>query len=59
MKIIIEFSKAVNVADKEKLKEAIDKEDFNDKLKFVIDNEKELRAWNASGRLIYTIRVDE
>lgn len=59
MKIVIEFSKDVNVTDKEKLKEAIDKEDFNDKLKFVIDNEKELRAWTASGRLVYTIGIDE
>lgn len=59
MKIVIEFTNAIDFKDKEKLKRLIDKEDFNDKLKTAIDNGEELIVENTFGRWIYTILIDK
>lgn len=59
MKIIIEFTNAIDFKDKEKVKKIIDREDFNDNLKTAIDNGEGLNVENAFGRWIYTILIDK
>jgi len=59
MKIVIEFTNAIDFKDKEKVKKLIDKEDFNNRLKTAIDNGKGLNVENAFGRWIYTILIDK
>ena len=57
MKIIIEFNNAFS--DKEQLKNLIDREDFNDRLKTAIDNGKGLNVENPFGTWIYTMVVEK
>lgn len=59
MKIVIEFTNAIDFKDKEKVKKIIDREDFNDNLKTAIDNAEGLNVENAFGRWIYTILINK
>ena len=59
MKIVIEFTNAIDFKDKEKVKKIIDREDFNDNLKTAIDNGEGVNVENAFGRWIYTILIDK
>lgn len=60
MKITIEFNKNFSfLNDKEELKRLIDREDFNDRLKTAIDNERGLRIKNTFGQWIYKIVINK
>ena len=53
MKITIEFNSKMNL----KLKNLIDREDFNERLKTAIDNGKGLVVENPFGRWVYKIKI--
>lgn len=60
MKIIIEFNKEIDYfTDKENLKRLIDREDFNERLKTVIDNGIGLNIKSTFGQWVYTIVIEK
>lgn len=56
MKIIIEFNKALGLTYKEKMR-LIDREDFNERLKTVLDNGEGLKVENPFGQWVYKIKL--